>query len=415
MFHALMIFRYGCKEVTPYMMKFVDVVPKHLCSTPFKSLMRVATEGGEQTHYMHICFYYQHSTRDGGLHKPDTILMLLSWSYRNLRERINDCPEQIRTDFEHYAQQHVAAYTIQKWWKIVHTRPNPPLAVSGASVVRQLLPLKRMDFVLVGRMPGSTQKKFKEKVEKNGGRVISMPKENLPHERCYLVCSEDEVKNDRSKLNSDLVMAYQRGWTVVRPSFIEWAVKERIPPNVEEHAVDLTPLAALSTGTCGAMQQSVERLRFSKEISGFAALKRTIREVEKGPVDESGNKSQIRVHKKKKDAMVSPKKPPNGWTAFLNEKLKERVQNNQSPRRTERMTFLKSIQSMAEDWRQLSDLEKRDYKQKAIDLHLSRKEARHQIREETKENRQREQLREKAYKTFASMRINDNRTVNRTA
>ena len=58
----------------------------------------------------------QHSTRDGGLHKPDTILMLLSWSYRNLRERINDCPEQIRTDFEHFAQRHVAAYTIQKWY-----------------------------------------------------------------------------------------------------------------------------------------------------------------------------------------------------------------------------------------------------------------------------------------------------------
>ena len=46
---------------------------------------------------------------------------------------------------------------------------------------------------------------------------------------------------------------------------------------------------------------------FSKEISGFAALKRTIREVENGLVDKSGNKSQIRVHKKKKDAMVSPK------------------------------------------------------------------------------------------------------------
>ena len=89
-----------------------------------------------------------------------------------------------------------------------------------------------------------------------------MPKENVPHERCYLVCSEDEVKNNCSKLNSDLVMAYQRVWTVVRPSFIEWAVKERIPPKVEEHAVDLTPLAALSTGTCGAMQQSVEQLRF---------------------------------------------------------------------------------------------------------------------------------------------------------
>ena len=45
--------------------------------------------------------------------------------------------------------------------------------------------------------------------------------------------------------------------------------------------------------------------------------------MEKGPANESGNKSQIRVHKKKKDAMVSPKKPPNAWTAFLSEKLKE--------------------------------------------------------------------------------------------
>lgn len=70
---------------------------------------------------------------------------------------------------------------------------------------------------------------------------------------------------------------------------------------------------------------------------------------------------------------------------------------------------------MAEDWRQLSDLEKRDYKRKAIDLHLSRREARRQIREETKENRKREQLREKAYETFASMRISNDPTVNRTA
>ena len=69
---------------------------------------------------------------------------------------------------------------------------------------------------------------------------------------------------------------------------------------------------------------------------------------------------------------------------------------------------------MAENWRQLSDLEKRDYKWKAIDLHLSRREARHQIREETKENRKREQLQEKAYETFASMRISNEPTVNRT-
>ena len=37
-----------------------------------------------------------------------------------------------------------------------------------------------VNYVCVCVVLGSTQKKFKEKVEKNGGRVISMPKENLP-------------------------------------------------------------------------------------------------------------------------------------------------------------------------------------------------------------------------------------------
>ena len=88
MFHALMIFRYDCKEVTPYMMKFVDVFPKHLCSTPFKALMRVATEGGEQTHYMHICFYYQVCKTN--IYKWLLVLTsvgsssLLSYSWQNL-------------------------------------------------------------------------------------------------------------------------------------------------------------------------------------------------------------------------------------------------------------------------------------------------------------------------------------------
>ena len=46
--------------------------------------------------------------------------------------------------------------------------------------------------------------------------------------------------------------------------------------------------------------------------------------MEKSPGDDSqANKSQRRLHKKKKDVMLSPKKPPNAWTAFLNEKLQE--------------------------------------------------------------------------------------------
>ena len=79
---------------------------------------------------------------------------------------------------------------------------------------------------------------------------------------CYLVCSEDEVKKDCSKLNGDLVTGYQRGWSIVKPSFIDWAAKEKLTPSVEDHPVDLTPLAAASAGACSATQQSIEHLRF---------------------------------------------------------------------------------------------------------------------------------------------------------
>lgn len=68
---------------------------------------------------------------------------------------------------------------------------------------------------------GATQKKFTERIEQQGGRVISMPKDNLPHDGCYLVCIEDEVKRESSKLNHDLVLAYRRRWKIVKPSFID--------------------------------------------------------------------------------------------------------------------------------------------------------------------------------------------------
>lgn len=59
---------------------------------------------------------------------------------------------------------------------------------------------------------------------------------------------------------------------------------------------------------------------------------------------------------------------------------------------------------MSDEWRQLSDEEKREYKEKAIDLHLKGRGERRKVREETKENLRVEQLREKAYESFASLR-----------
>ena len=83
----------------------------------------------------------------------------------------------------------------------------------------------------------------------------------------------------------------------------------------------------------------------------------------------------------------------------------QNIENNQSPGRTERVTFLKSIQQLSQEWQQLSQDEKNIYKDKAAELHLKRKEMRHRSREEAQEIIQREQLREKAYESMLSLRI----------
>ena len=81
------------------------------------------------------------------------------------------------------------------------------------------------------------------------------------------------------------------------------------------------------------------------------------------------------------------------------------MENNQSPRRTERVALLKSIQNLSEEWRQLSPEDKETDKEKALELYLEETQQRHQSCEEAKENIRREELRERAYMSASSLRI----------
>ena len=80
--------RYGSSRLYPYLMTRVDIVPLLLKELPFHSLFRGSTEGGEHCHYLHQCIYYAHSSRGGGWRKEEPILALFKWSYRRLREKI---------------------------------------------------------------------------------------------------------------------------------------------------------------------------------------------------------------------------------------------------------------------------------------------------------------------------------------
>ena len=129
--HGLILLRYGSSRLYPYLMTRVDIVPLLLKELPFHSLFRGSTEGGEHCHYLHQCIYYAHSSRGGGWRKEEPILALFKWSYRRLREKIEQgeqsgdflkfvqsCFAEVGRDYtgefgEHPAQQQQTAETGQ--------------------------------------------------------------------------------------------------------------------------------------------------------------------------------------------------------------------------------------------------------------------------------------------------------------
>ena len=100
--HGLMLLRYGSSRLYPYIMTRVDIVPILLKDLPFHSLFRGSTESGEHCHYLHQCQYYAHSSRGGGWQKEDLILAIFKWTYRRLRERIEEGEKSAKQNFEKF-------------------------------------------------------------------------------------------------------------------------------------------------------------------------------------------------------------------------------------------------------------------------------------------------------------------------
>lgn len=103
--HGLMLLRYGSSRLYPYLMTRVDIVPILLSDLPFHSLFRGSTVGGEHCHYLHQCQYYAHSSRGGGWNKEDPILSIFKWTYRRLRERIEDGQSCVKEGFDKFVKQ----------------------------------------------------------------------------------------------------------------------------------------------------------------------------------------------------------------------------------------------------------------------------------------------------------------------
>lgn len=82
-FYQLFVLRYTYKNLTPYMVKFIDYAPIFMKKLPF-SMGRYQSEGGEHANYLHNCSYYQHTTRHDGRQKEDPILAIFNNIWGNL-------------------------------------------------------------------------------------------------------------------------------------------------------------------------------------------------------------------------------------------------------------------------------------------------------------------------------------------
>lgn len=74
---------FHANNLTPYMIKFVDIAPLLVDSLPF-SLWRLQNEGGEHVNYLHNQFYFQHTTRHGGKNRVDPSLALFNSIYKRI-------------------------------------------------------------------------------------------------------------------------------------------------------------------------------------------------------------------------------------------------------------------------------------------------------------------------------------------
>ncbi|KXJ11202.1 hypothetical protein AC249_AIPGENE25438, partial [Exaiptasia diaphana] len=96
----------GSNDITDYRFGLLDSEIQTACRpTPWLDATTLCTEGGEHCHYLHQCQRYAHSSRGGGWHKEEAILAIFKWTYRRLRERIEEGEEHAKQGFERFVKQ----------------------------------------------------------------------------------------------------------------------------------------------------------------------------------------------------------------------------------------------------------------------------------------------------------------------
>ncbi|XP_077977059.1 uncharacterized protein LOC144432666 [Glandiceps talaboti] len=323
-FHGLFIHHYGAHNLTPYMVKMIDVIPILLKTFPFKSVMRLSTEGGEHTNYAHSEHFFQRTPRGGGHHKTDTIYLLLTHRYRQLRHRISTyasstdpVERRIAEKFEEYVTRNSAAAKIQRTFRSFLARRQKTRTTPQANdfPVNSDLLLSKFNFFLFGRIPAKlkmNKNEFVSLIGKHGGNVI----ENCPPKGVNIDVTilTSQLEMDKENPADTICSGYRRGWKFVSHDFITDAIKNHELQSIETYQLNTGQLSKATVGSFGEM--TPEKLNFSQAVSGITRIRKKLNFERKRQYNETDlydtsdikERASSRAKKKKFDPLQPPKR-----------------------------------------------------------------------------------------------------------
>lgn len=246
-FFQLYKLRYGTSQLTPYMMKFIDVAPILMDSLPF-SLGRFQNEGGEHANYLHNRFYFHHTTRHGGSNRVDPILALFNSMYKRISYAVDkgdgsSCGMKAAEAMNEHIKQHVRSSGIPKGIKAADIEKYVGVQVSmnqkeGEGIFHTLT------FSLCGAIPridgqSYSHNSFQALVKNESGKI----KDKLPavcdSTKTYVVLVNPSIAS-KSNLPSALRLAMKAGYPILDYKFVIDCIKEKYLLDMDKFRVDLS-------------------------------------------------------------------------------------------------------------------------------------------------------------------------------
>jgi hypothetical protein len=238
-FYQLFVHRYGFKELTPYMMCYIDHIPQLMRRLPF-SVGRFVAEGGENTNYFHQKFFYHHTTRHGGRQQIDPIKSIFHnmWfrlkydmaSYEtSVKPGDNEAAQAFNCFIKERVQTHAAEIIQRAYRQFKGKRYTCPCDDNVLSEATSVGIFHGKTFVMSGTVPKlsclagkkNTQDALAEVIQQHGGAVRSSLDKKAKSAKKFTVVCNKKTSTKVISTSRDLAIAVREGYPCLSYEFID--------------------------------------------------------------------------------------------------------------------------------------------------------------------------------------------------